>query len=313
MGAQVHRFRGTCRFAVTKRADRNGAVTNMRFRARVVLVPVLFLAGFAPAFAVAYRDRSNPQEVASSAVVVTETEPVDETIVDTSVPLILEDTVAETTLATTPPTTEPPPPETTVPETVAPEPDRPTPQRTTDGAVLVPIGGVDRRLFDPSNECNSLSISGTANACERRAIGDNDVAWVEDTNGGLDLLARELGTDDVYDVQLRSTSTAVGVRFVDATGDGSEDIVAGWRDSNGVLAVDIVEFRDGQWVVTLHLTLTGGRASIGNGQIEAWNGVPLPGEDPSDPSTYDRWTYTKEGGSWVVESARDDNPPSGEF
>ena len=79
------------------------------------------------------------------------------------------------------------------------------------------------------------------------------------------------------------------------------------------LAVDVVEVRDGNPGVSLHLDLIDGRISVGDGQIDAWNGVPQAGDDPDTPSSFDHWTITRPGGRWRVNSQRDDHPPSGQL
>jgi hypothetical protein len=283
----------------------------MTSRSRI-LPFVAFLAAFGIAFGVAYTSRSaapEPEVVTISGTTVADTEPVDTTqalqIEDTtSVP----DTVAPTTTAaptTTIADTEPPP--------VTAPPSRPAPTPSTDGAKLQPLGGADRRQYAADEGCRSMSRTGNDAECEFITPEDPAAAWTIESDGsGSDVLIRDTGTEVLYSVTLRSLSSpSRRPLLVDATGDGANDLVFGWRDDSGTLSVDIVELRGDSAAVTLHLSLVDGRLTVGDGQIDAWSGVRASGEATS--SSWDHLVYTKGGGRWDVSSTIDNSPPSGEF
>jgi hypothetical protein len=291
--------------------------TNVLSRSKTLLMTsrsrflpiVAFVGAFGIAFGGAYVWKSPakaPQVVSISGTSVADTEPVDTTqelIIDdtTSVP----DTVAPTTV-----------PETTVPETEPPAtepPKRPLPPISTDGANLQPLPGDERRRYSADDGCRSLSRSGADAECELISPEDPGAAWeIEPDGAGADVLLRDAGTEVVYSVALRSlTSPSRRPLLVDATGDGTSDLVFGWRDSGGLLGVDIVELRGDSAAVTLHLSLVDGRLTAGDGQIDAWNGVRAPGE--ATATSWDHLVYKKVGGRWTVDSGIDNSPPSGEF
>jgi hypothetical protein len=280
----------------------------MKPRSRFLPI-VAFVGAFGIACGGVYAWRSAapaPEVIAISGTTVAET-----TVVETTLPLVLDDTTlpAETTAPITVP-------ETTVPETVPPvtePPSRPLPRISTDGANLQPLSGNERRQYTPDEGCRSLSRTGTDAECALISPEDPGAAWtIEPDGSGSDVLIRDGGTDVIYSVALRSlTSPTRAPRLIDATGDGANDLVFGWRDDNGTLGIDIVELRGDSAAVTLHLSLVDGRVTVGDGQIDAWSGVRADGEATS--SSWDHLTYTKEGGRWTVTSKIDNSPPSGEF
>jgi hypothetical protein len=271
---------------------------------------VAFAGAFGVTFGGVYALRSAapaPEVIAISGTTVAET-----TAVDTTLPLVIEDTtpLADTTIA---PTTVA---ETTIPETVPPvtEPQsRPVPRISTDGANLQPLPGNERRQYSADEGCRSLSRNGNDAECELISPEDPAAAWMIEPDGsGADVLLRDAGTDVIYSVALRSlTSPSRPPRLTDATGDGRNDLVFGWRDAGGTLGIDIVELRGDSAAVTLHLSLVDGRVSVGDGQIDAWSGVRANGESTS--SSWDHLTYIKVGGQWKAKSEIDNSPPSGEF
>ncbi len=279
-----------------------------------ILVSALVLSlGIGTAGSFAFRKSQLNQSAQDSVVVsiadTTEVAPdvtllsVDSTVaVDTTLPPV------ETT---EPPATEPP---TTVPANKA----RTSPQMSTTGAQLRPISGTERRLYDEGVGCASLLPAGSSGPaeCDRVEIGGVAIAWVTDASGGVDILQSDPAVDEVntWNVQLRAvTPPERRPRLTDVTGDGQPELVVGWRNDSGELLVDIVEVSEGNAGVSLHLNLVGGRITVGDGEIEAWNGVPADGDSPADPSSFDRWTYSKDGGRWVATAVRDDDPPSSQI
>jgi hypothetical protein len=269
-----------------------------------------FVGAFGIAFGGVYAVRSPgpaAEVVAISGTTVADTEPVDTTqalvIDDTTVPpdTVAPTTVPETTIAVTePPATEPP--------------SRPLPPISTDGANLQPLGGDERRQYSGDEGCRSLSRTGIDAECQLISPVDPGVAWMIEPDGtGADVLLRDAGTEVVYSVALRSlVSPSRSPLLVDATGDGTSDLVFGWRDEgSGSLGVDIVELRGDSVAVTLHLSLVDGRLTAGDGQIDAWNGVRAPGE--ATATSWDHLVYKKVGGRWTVTTEIDNSPPSGEF
>ncbi len=283
----------------------------MTSRSRLLPV-VAFVGAFGIAFGGAYAWQSPkpaPQVVAISGTTVADTTPV-----DTTQALDIDDTtsVPDTVAPTTPPTA----PETTVPEVTEPpvtEPPRPKYRASTDGANFQPLSGDERRQYSAADGCRSLSRTGIDAECELISPEDPGAAWTIESDGtGSDVLFREAGTDVVYVVALRSLrAPSRRPLLVDATGDGANDLVFGWREADGSLGVDIVELRGDSAAVTLHLSLPDGRLTVGDGQIDAWSGVKASGE--ATATSWDHLIYKKIDGRWEVNSKIDNSPPSGEF
>lgn len=280
-------------------------------RSRLPALTLAFLVAFGAAGAGAYVVRKDQLRAESSlvqnSVVIPET-----TAVADSTLLSVDTSVADTTAG---PHTTAPPPETAAPTTTTSTkpPPRTTPQLSNTGALLRPR--TDRRLFSEADGCNSLARDGIADSCDRQAVGGVEIAWVIGSTY-IDILERDPAVDgpDVWNVALGADSVPTRApRLADVTGDGQPELVVGWRDASNTLAVDIVEVRDGSPGVSLHLSLVDGRISVGDGQVDAWNGVPQPSDDPARPTSFDHWTYTRTNGRWTVDSARDDNPPAGQL
>ncbi len=283
----------------------------MKQRSRSLTPVLVFLVTLSLAFVGGFVARQNRSTAAGQGSTGDVTVPeVPTTAVPTTQPLALDSTIPDTSLPTEPK-------ETTVATTEAPiatDAPRPDPQLTTEGAVLAPAGEGDRRLYDSTTDCASLSRSGSdsSSVCDRFPVADANLAWVIPSDEqGIDVLTLEPGTEDVYDVSLVTNRPVVRPpRTLDATGDGVPDLIFGWRSDAKVLDVDVVELREGRPVVTLHLSLDDGRVSAGNGQVEAWQAFR---NDAGEVVSYDHWTYRKEGGRWVVDADEDKNPPSGQF
>lgn len=278
---------------------------------RLPVLAIAFLVAFGAAGAGAYVVRSD--QLRGESTLVQNSVPIPETTAVADSTLLSVDTsIADTTAA---PDTTAPPPETDPPTTTTSTepPGRTTPQLSNNGALLRP--STDRRLFSEADGCNSLARDGIAESCDRQSVGGVEIAWVIGANS-IDVLQRDPAVDgpDVWNVALSADSIpARDPRLADVTGDGVPELVIGWRDANSTLAVDVVEVRDGNPGVSLHLTLVDGRITVGDGQIDAWNGVPQPGDDPSLPTSFDHWTYTRTNGRWTVDSERDDDPPAGQL
>lgn len=280
-------------------------------RSRFPVLTLAFLVAFGAGGAGAYvarRDQlRSDSTLVQNSVAIPET-----TVVADSTLLSVDPSTADTTAA---PETTTAPPETDPPTTTtATKPaSRTTPQLSNTGALLRP--STDRRLFSAADGCNSLARNDAGASCDRRSVGGVEIAWVIGP-AYIDILERDPAVDgpDVWNVAL-SADSAPGrdPRLADVTGDGVPELVVGWRDANQTLAVDVVEVREGNPGVSLHLSLVDGRITVGDGQIDAWNGVPQPGDGPTAPTSFDHWTYTRDNGRWTVDSERDDDPPTGQL
>ena len=278
-----------------------------RFPVLALAFIVAFGAGGAGAYVVRHDQLRSESTLVRNSVVIPDT-----TAVADSTLLSVDTSTAETTAApettTTPPETNPP---TTTTSTMP--PSRTTPQLSNTGALLRP--STDRRLFADADGCNSLARNDAGATCDRQSVGGVEIAWVIGP-AYVDILERDPAVDgpDVWNVALSADSEpARDPRLADVTGDGVPELVVGWRDDNQTLAVDVVEVREGNPGVSLHLSLVGGRITVGDGQIDAWNGVPQPGDDQSAPTSFDHWTYTRDNGRWTVDSQRDDKPPASQL
>jgi hypothetical protein len=280
-------------------------------RSRFPVLALAFLIAFGAAGAGAYvvrRDqlRSDTTLVQNSVAIPDSTAVADSTLLSVDTSVVDTTAVADTTA----PPAETEPPATT---TSTRPPPRTTPQLSNNGALLRPA--TDRRLYSEADGCNSLARDGIAESCDRQALGGVEIAWVIGASS-IDILQRDPAVDgpDVWNVALSADAAPTREpRLADVTGDGVPELVVGWRDADSTLAVDVVEVREGNPGVSLHLSLVDGRISVGDGQIDAWNGVPQPGDDPTRPTSFDHWTYLRTNGRWSVDSERDDDPPAGQL
>jgi hypothetical protein len=269
-----------------------------------------FALGFGGAFMVRQRTSDTVRTVAIDTVGPTS---VADTVADTTTALALDSTLApDTTSVTTEPastTTTTRRPKPTVP------PRRSTPPLNGEGAVLTAPDSPEPHQLNPDDQCASLASSGAADLCDVVTVGDREYAWVFEGGGqGVSVLTGDPDLPEVFRVGLRSGALpSQKPRFVDVTGDGQPEIVLGWRGDDGVLQVDVVEILKGSLAVTLHLRLVDGRLSAGGGSLDAWDGIPQPGDDTSSPTSFDRWSYTQENGKWVATVERDDSPPTGQL
>ena len=115
-----------------------------------------------------------------------------------------------------------------------------------------------------------------------------------DNSGILEVLRSDLQPDGTaqWPVVLRSATDVGTVKLVDASGDGSLDVVAS-RSGQGTVDTDVIEIRNGRPEVTLHLGFSG-RVIASDGQIDLW--VNGPG------GVEDHFVVRSQNGVWTVQS-----------
>ncbi len=269
-------------------------------RSRVGFVALLCVL-FALAFGGAYAFR---QRQLDETIVAIDSGPVEESTIapetSTTTPLVVDSTPPETT---TPPDTTSAPPETTEAPvtTVAPR----ELSLSTDGTSFEAAS--DRALWDDTFGCDSIATqSGSASDCDRLSIGGVNIAWVLDANGGATVLQNDPGVDEegTWNVELETGGSPSRRPLVtDVTGDGQPELVFGFRSDQSLL-VDVIEIRDGNAGVVLHLDLPGGRVSAGDGQLDVWQ--------TDDAGTFEHWTVTRNSGRWTKDGfERTANAPAG--
>jgi hypothetical protein len=268
-------------------------------RSRVAFGAVLLLL-FAGSFGGAYAFRQRQLDEETKPI---DLQPPTETtaVPDTSEPLVVDTSIADTTV---------PPVETTAaPETTSAPPTTIAPKDlvlTTDGALFT--GGSGGVLWDETVGCDSLAKSSAASSCDRFSLGGVNVAWVIDANGGARVLQNDPGSDepDTWNVVLETISTPSRAPLLaDVTGDGQSELVFGFRTDSS-LAVDVVEIRDGNAGVALHLDLPNGRVTAGDGQLDVWQSGNGDG--------FEHWTVRRDGGRWTKDGfERTASPPAGSF
>ena len=127
-----------------------------------------------------------------------------------------------------------------------------------------------------------------------------------DAGGGATVLQNDPGIDEpwTWNVELETGSTPTRRPLVtDVTGDGQPELLFGFR-SDSSLMVDIVEIRDGNAGVVLHLDLPAGRVSAGDGQIDVWQ--------KNDAGSFEHWTVTRNSGRWTKDGfERTTSAPAG--
>jgi hypothetical protein len=269
-------------------------------RSRLAFGTLLALL-FAGSFGGAYAFRQRQLDTTASP---TDLQPPVETTAaaDTTTPLVVDTSIADTTLA---------PVETTaVPETTSAPVTTISPQSlvlSTDGALFG--SGSSRGLWDDAVGCDSIATrSGAASACDRLSLGGVNVAWVIDAQGGATVLQNDPGSDEpgTWNVELETSSTPSRPPLVtDVTGDGQPELVFGFRNGS-TLAVDVVEIRDGNAGVVLHLDLPSGRVTAGDGQLDVWQ--------QAGGGDFEHWTVRRDGGRWTKDGfERTGSPPAGNF
>ena len=267
-------------------------------RSRIAFAALLLLLfGFAFGGSYVFRQRQLDETVVSiDSAPATDTTTPPET---TPPPLAVDST---TPVDTTAPIETTSPPETSAPVTTRP------PQSlslSTDGTLFEAAG--DRALWDDAVGCDSIATqTGAASDCDRLSIGGVNIAWVLDAGGGATVLQNDPGIDEpgTWNVELETGSTPTRRPLVtDVTGDGQPELLFGFR-SDSSLMVDIVEIRDGNAGVVLHLDLPAGRVSAGDGQIDVWQ-KNLPG-------SFEHWTVTRNSGRWTKDGfERTTSAPAG--
>jgi hypothetical protein len=196
---------------------------------------------------------------------------IDPSTVDSSLPEdSVPDSAPETTEALPPETTQPPPETTQVPKP-------PELSLSRGGAFFEPPGNAARFLLNQDDECNSLTVSGSAISCQRFVSRGVAAYWVRDSDGGLSVVVRDTTVEgeDAWAVALETTDSGLSdsPSVADVSGDGEADLIVGWREGDD-LAVDVVELVDGQPAVTLHLELpAGSKVRVSGGELLVWRSV----------------------------------------
>ena len=253
-------------------------------RSRIAFAALLFLLfGFAFGGSYVFRQRQLDETIVSvdsGPAADTTTPP------ETTTPLAVDSTIP---LDATVPTETTSPPETSAPVTTRPPQDL---SLSTDGTLFQAAS--DRSLWDDAVGCDSIATqTGAASDCDRLSIGGVNIAWVLDAGGGATVLQNDPGIDEpgTWNVELETGSTPTRRPLVtDVTGDGQPELLFGFR-SDSSLIVDIVEIRDGNAGVVLHLDLPAGRVSAGDGQIDVWQ--------KNDAGSFEHWTVTRNSGRWT--------------
>ena len=267
-------------------------------RSRIAFAALLLLLfGFAFGFAYVFRQRQLDETVVavdSGPAADTTTPP------ETTTPLAVDSTTpAESTVpveTTSPPETTSAPVTTRAPRNLS---------LSTDGTLFEAAS--DRALWDDAVGCDSIATqTRAASDCDRVSIGGVNIAWVLDAGGGATVLQNDPGVDEpgTWNVELATRSTPTRRPLVtDVTGDGQPELLFGFR-SDSSLVVDVVEIRDGNAGVVLHLDLPGGRVTAGDGQIDVWQ--------RSDSGPFEHWTVTRNSGRWTKDGfERTTSAPTG--
>ena len=254
-------------------------------RSRIAFAAVLcLLFGFAFGGAYVFRQRQLDETVVS----VDSGPPTDTTTPPvTTTPLVVDSTIPVET--TTPVDTTLPPESTDAPVTTRPPREL---SLSTDGTAFEAASA--RALWDDAVGCDSIATqTGAASDCDRLSIGGVNIAWVLDAGGGATVLQNDPGVDEpgTWNVELETRSTPTRRPLItDVTGDGQPELLFGFR-SDSSLTVDIVEIREGNAGVVLHLDLPAGRVSAGDGQIDVWQ--------KNDAGSFEHWTVTRNSGRWT--------------
>lgn len=261
------------------------------------VLALLFAGSFGGAYAFRQRQLDTP-------VSPTDLQPPVETtaVADTTTPLVVDSSIADTTVA---------PVETTAAsETTSAPPTTAAPRGlalSTDGALFASAS--NRALWDDSVGCDSIATrSGAASACDRFSLGGVNVAWAIDAQGGATVLQNDPGADEpgTWSVELETSSTPARAPLVtDVTGDGQSELIFGFK-TGASLVVVVIEIRDGNAGVVLHLDLPDGRVTAGDGQLDVWQ--------RGDGGEFEHWTVRRDGGRWTKDGfERTASPPAGSF
>jgi hypothetical protein len=216
-------------------------------------------------------------------------------------PLVLGDGSTETVVVTDPPapssTLDLPTtvevdttlaPETTVaaPETTQPPPETRPPSMElslgTDGLML--NGSGEERLVDNALGCDGYTQSaapGSARTCEEFTVGDQRLVWLDSgVSDQFELLLPVPSSDaNLWTVVLTAPADGGNAPVrADVTGDGKAELLFSRRADDDTLRVDVVEVRDGDASVTLHLDLARGRARYDDARLSVWVASPQDGK-----------------------------------
>ena len=182
---------------------------------------------------------------------------------------------------------------------------------TGAGAILTAPASPDERRLDPTAGCASLADAGWAEVrCGVAQAHGAALTWLTEAraNGGASARRAYVfrpATSNMEQVVLQAMDEAgdrfssINVRVDGVTGDGSQDLVFGFRGQGAaaVLAIDLVH---GPGVVTVHRDLYRGSARTGGGRLDTWSGVLGAGDSACCPSSYVHDTLRDTGGTWQI-------------
>lgn len=189
----------------------------------------------------------------------------------------------------------------------------PAPAVSGAGALLRPPSGAATTRRMAGEDCRSLADEGWTATCGFASVkGGGALVWMveEQAVARRAVVWSAAGGSGNWKVVLEARDetgakwSAVTVRALDVSGDGTDEIVFGYRAaSGGALALDLVE---GPAQVAVHRDLLAGVARVSPGQLDTW-ASSSPGSAQHDVI---RW----QDGAWrlVVRStvASADVPPS---
>jgi hypothetical protein len=192
-----------------------------------------------------------------------------------------------------------------------------------EGAVLAKPPVAETRTS--SSGCGSLNDPGWSSNCGIVQARDADLAWILETKsvigGGTARRAyvfrRQSGSSWTLALAAKdddgTTYADMRLRSADVSGDGSPDIVFGFRvqGTGQILMVDVVE---GPGEVVVHRELSKGSVRVSSGQLDDWSANLGPDDPSCCPSSYTHGEVRKVSGAWrLVRQTSvppDDVPPS---
>ncbi len=163
----------------------------------------------------------------------------------------------------------------------------------TSGAVLLPPKPGDNTApYNSADGCQSLAEAGYVSLCGVAHTTGGDLIWVTERasaapNGQRAFLYSVAGNQATIQLAVLDDSAvnfaSIGVRVVDLTGDGADEIVFGFRSLGTGKYLDI-DFVGGKATVIGHRSLDHGSVKITNGKFEAWSALFAPTDADCCPS-----------------------------
>lgn len=163
----------------------------------------------------------------------------------------------------------------------------------TSGAVLSPPKPGDNTApYNSADGCQSLAEAGYVSLCGVAHTTGGDLIWVTERastapNGQRAFLYSVAGNQATIQLAVLDDSAvnfaSIGVRVVDLTGDGADEIVFGFRSLGTGKYLDI-DFVGGKATVIGHRSLDHGSVKITNGKFEAWSALFAPTDADCCPS-----------------------------